>query len=221
MKKLLCLLLMLCVLFCVGCTNTQGGDETSADPSGGETTADASGGETTADPSGGETPGEKEIYIPGWHLSETYNNDLYVSYNNYGISFERTEYEENKNGFLIHVDFFENYYPAGSMLQYRITVTNNSGKDIIYNAKNALARITYSEKIIVCDSIFPNDICDVTDDVDLREFHAGETLVFEGTTRIDSKFFAVGSYRFGFTLADYSSIHTNFSCYAEVEYRYE
>ena len=170
MKKLLCLLLVLCVLFCVGCTNTQGGDETSADASGGETTADASGGETTADPSGGEIPGEKEIYIPGWHLSED-RSDLYISYNDYVLSFERTEYEENENGFLIHVDFFENYYPAGSMLQYRITVTNNTGEDIAYDGKAALGRITYSERTIICHSIVP-DISYYSDYTDWRELRA-------------------------------------------------
>ncbi|MBR2907627.1 MAG: hypothetical protein IKC26_06220 [Clostridia bacterium] len=203
MKKLFCLLLVLCVLLSVGCTNTQGGGETTTGPNGDETTADPNGGETT----GAQNPPIE--YTPQWHLSGTFNGDLLVSYDEndgYMIKIPQTQYEENINGFLFHIDFFEDYYPAGTMMQYRVSITNNTSEDIRYDAKSTIGRITNgSGRSELFSVVYPTNLDYFTDDVDERTLPMGKTVVFECATRVDNSFFAEGDYTLHINLRRLSS----------------
>ena len=164
MKKTICLLLVLCILFCFGCANTEDGDE------------------TTADPSDEETSFDLESYTPKWHLSETISSELYIPRKTRAIKIPKTVYEEDINGFHFHVDFFETIYPEGSKMQYRATITNNSGSAIRYDAKAAVGMICGNGQEKQFDVVIP-DISILSDYTDVRTFEAGETLVYEGLIR--------------------------------------
>ena len=206
MKKLLCLLLVLCILFCVGCASTQGGDETTATPNGGE---------TTADPNGEETSFDLESYTPKWHLSGT-TSDLYISRKPRAIKIPKTVYEEDINGFHFHVDFFETIYPEGSKMQYRATITNNSGSAVRYHEKSAIGVIYGNGQTEYFKMVTPN-ISHLTDDdgrwIDLNE---GETVVFEGALR--SPAVEPGKYTFEIRLVNTNPLfrHAIFYCYIDV-----
>ena len=202
MKKLLCLLLVLCVLLSVGCTNPQGGGETSADPSGGETTADASGGETT---------GEPEAYTPQWHLSETIEDEAFVDYD-IGVIVPYTTYEKDMKGLLFRVEFFEEFYPLGSILQVRLSITNNKGMDIEYDLAKTLGAIVYTgpnnsfytDKSVALKPVSHQDVRYYSAEEDYYSLpatlRAGETVVFERAIRINPVFFTPGEYEFRFTV---------------------
>lgn len=193
MKKLFCLLLVFCILFCVGCTNTQGGDG------------------TTSDPNGGETSGDLEPYTPEWHLSETVDEELLLSDASTDIGIRvPLVYEKTVSDVAFRFEFFEEFYPIGSMMQVRISMTNNSKKDIEYNAAGMLGHICRWENFEMGKSVSFRPVLDpnngekleekdyYADVVYKRNFLVGETLVFERAVRVSSEFFTVGEYAYSF-----------------------
>ncbi|MBR2907619.1 MAG: hypothetical protein IKC26_06180 [Clostridia bacterium] len=182
MKKLLCLLLVLCVLFCVGCTNTQGGDETSADASGGE-------------------------HTPQWHLSETVEDELMIEYD-IGVVTPLV-YEKTINDIFYRVEFFEEFYPIGSLMQVRITMTNDSDNEFVYDATNMLGLIYQWGDYEVGRSVkfFPvhepegqeidYSVVYIGEGIE-RTLPVGGTIVFERALRVTPEFFIKGEYVYGF-----------------------
>ena len=162
--------------------------------------------------SGDETTGEHEEYDPAWHLSETLSGvDLLVEYEN-GIIFPYTEFEKSINQFLFKIEFFEEFYPIGSMMQYRLSVTNNTGEDVVYDAGATLGEIRLEDqgyplsgpkpvlRSVSFEPISHRDVSYDTDGEEERVFPAGETLVFERAIRVDPAFFTLNKYNFVFLL---------------------
>jgi len=216
MKKILCLLLVLCVLFCVGCTNPQqGGDEPS------ETPQDSGSG--NADPPG--SPNE-------WHLSGEPEEEPYISYSDYGVEIPEIKYDETINDIRFELDFFEGYYPAGSILQYQLTVTNNTGADLRYEGHRAVAHLCPEEGTgdadpVPCKLINPyktyNTRYDPTfEESPLYTLLAGKSEVFQGYLRVDERLFRAGAYLFRVVLTEPREIsyhtHAVFSCPVNVVY---
>ena len=201
MKKLLCLLLVLCILFCVGCASTQGGDR------------------TTSDPNGGETSGDFEPYTPEWHLSETVDEELLLSDASTDIGIRvPLVYEKTVSDVAFRFEFFEEFYPIGSMMQVRISVTNNTTEDIVYQANTeSMLGLLYKEADETDELLRAPRFLQVrepngesftyyTDDQKPRNFHAGETLVFERAVRVSPDFFSKGeTYSYIFAMIDITS----------------
>ncbi len=134
MKKILSLFIALLLLLSVGCAAPQEGD----DPS--ETLEESgSGAQNPPYESSGEwTPTEE--YTPGWYLSETLQNEITPpevpeELSGYVVRVPRV-YEETHDGVLFRVEFFHEYYPLGSLIQVRIQLQNNTGKEIVYGSNS-------------------------------------------------------------------------------------
>ena len=208
MKKLLCLLLVLCVLLSVGCTAPQGGSEPS------DTPQDSGSGEQNPP---GESSGDwmpTEEYTPAWHLSETLQNEITLpevpkELSGYVVRVPKV-YEEICDGVLFRVEFFHEYYPLASLIQVRVQMQNNTGKEIVYGSNSSALgdfclegqskSLYWRESILDPGNVNGEDFYFTCVSRE-TEFPAGETFTYERVYTAEPSFFTSdGAFVFRFSL---------------------
>ncbi len=205
MKKLTILILVLCLVFSLFSCGTKGNGDSSGTPEGSGT--------------GEQNP--PEGYTPRWHLSEQLGGNLLSEYD-LGVAIPLTECTRYSDDVVFEVELFEKFYPLGSYLQARITVTNNSEADIIYYANSSPGEITsteYNSSSRRTQSLTPilepegyEDINYYIDGVQRRVFKRGEQLVFERAILVSPRYFIVGEYSLEFTIRQIEPTTKEYKC---------
>ena len=114
---------------------------------------------------------------------------------------------------LFNVEVFEKFYPVGSYLQVRLSVTNNTGADFEYYA-NADVGFLIPKGGIGSQMNLPPLVrpeypgISYTDYVDYRVFPAGETLVYEFTRYISPEYFVMQNYDLLFLISTKEPVTT-------------
>ena len=134
---------LLCIsIILTGCQNTSGLEDDTSDLSAQEVTEIVSDNPETANESNAVTEIAKAQFAYGeWYLSEW---ERYPIAPAEAENFDETNalyvklpliYEENANGLIIKVEFFQEIYTLHSLIQCRVTYTNTTGEYLAFNAK--------------------------------------------------------------------------------------
>lgn len=94
----------------------------------------------------------------GLYIGEYNFSNNYKQFGSYVLKLPQTYYEEEKNGILYQIDFFQPIYPYYSVIQARVTVTNHTETAFVSSVNSPFLLYTkYDDAVRSTVSVYSED----------------------------------------------------------------